>query len=120
MVKMNVVEGNRSSNPVGLQDGGHIYIKCSACRKPLVDIWITKPNLLDITTNKPFQWKAIAYCCYCGDHSFETTWYGGFVWGGFGENCKEDPDASFEKTAIDRVENQWEEVMHIYTKKVER
>lgn len=49
-------------NPI--EDGGHIIIVCSNCRKSLVDIWLTHQEMPVIST-------IIAHCGYCGDKSFE-------------------------------------------------
>lgn len=58
----------------GLKDGGHQIIKCSACDKPLMDVWITNPK-------ETFKWKVKANCPYCGDHSFEKEIQGRFAYG---------------------------------------
>jgi hypothetical protein len=83
-----------------LQDGGHVIIRCSGCNKPLVDIWRTRPNQIDPRTNKPFEWKFIAECCYCGDKSYLTTVLGGFHIGGYGINSA-DANEAYEKTSIE-------------------
>jgi len=44
-------------------DGEHIIIKCSRCNKPLVDIWVNRPNAPAIS-------KIVAQCPHCGDKSF--------------------------------------------------
>lgn len=59
----------------GLVDGRHIHLHCSSCRKPLADLWVTRPD-----AEKPgggtFQWKVRALCCYCGDSSFPAEFTG--------------------------------------------
>lgn len=52
--------------PQGLKDGGHVILKCSACDKPLIDLWVIKPDA-------PVQQVYQAKCCYCGDRSFQQT-----------------------------------------------
>jgi len=46
-----------------IEDGKHIFLECSACRKPLVDIWLTHPDMKTITTLS-------ANCPFCGDKSY--------------------------------------------------
>jgi DNA-directed RNA polymerase subunit RPC12/RpoP len=60
----------------GLSDGGQVILNCSACRKPLMTIWITRPNE---STKDTFQ----ATCPYCGDKSWKKTVKGGVHVGGF-------------------------------------
>lgn len=60
-----------------LIDGGHIYIKCSNCNKPLVDLLIVGPNAKK-PDGTPFVWNCIANCCYCSDKSFKTEVLGIF------------------------------------------
>jgi hypothetical protein len=52
-------------------DGGKHLLKCSACNKDLVEIWITKKEL-DV------RFKIRAECAYCGDYSFSVEVEGGF------------------------------------------
>jgi hypothetical protein len=71
---------------VGLQDGGHVILKCSACRKSLVDVWVTRPE-------DKFTWTFQATCGYCGDKSFEKEITGGFHVGGYCKKLnKDDPE----------------------------
>ena len=60
-----------SRDSIGLEDGGHVILKCSNCDAPLINLWITTPNL---ETEMPVQ----ADCPHCGDHSFKQTINGGF------------------------------------------
>lgn len=69
----------------GLQDGGHIYVKCSNCRAILMDIWRTRPHETE-------TWKVKATCPFCGDESFETPIQGGFHFGGYGKMINETED----------------------------
>lgn len=52
-------------------DGGKHILKCSACSKDLVEIWITKKEL-DV------RFKLRAKCAYCDDYSFSVEIEGGF------------------------------------------
>lgn len=52
--------------PQGLKDGGHVILKCSSCDKPLIDIWVVKP---EFSIEHIYQ----ALCCYCGDKSFQMN-----------------------------------------------
>jgi len=47
---------------------------CSACDKPLANIWVVKPNL-------PIKSFVRAECAYCGDHSFVLEVEGKFLSG---------------------------------------
>jgi hypothetical protein len=102
----------------GLSDGGHVIIRCSNCKKPLVDIWRTRPNEKDPRTGKPFEWKFIAGCCYCGDKSYIHTILGGFHIGGYGINTN-DANEAYEKTSIEPPEPMKgrEDVLFIKTSK---
>jgi hypothetical protein len=92
--------GGRIGNIVGLEDGGHIILSCMACRKKLVDIWITLPKAIDPKTHKVFHWRVQASCCYCGDKSFVREFDGKFHVGGYGENKPDDPEQDIARTAI--------------------
>lgn len=90
-----VVEDKERVN-VGLKDCGHIPLECSNCNKMLADIWVTY-------TNKDFQWKVKAKCCYCGDESFEKEVVGVFVVGCHAvphPDFPNDPDYQIMKTGI--------------------
>ena len=52
-------------------DGGTHILKCSACDKELVEIWITKKDL-DV------RFRLRAKCPYCDDYSFSVEVDGGF------------------------------------------
>ena len=54
-----------------LTDGEHIILECSNCKAPLVDIWVTQPDLI-------LKSKLRAECAHCGDKSFEKEVSGGF------------------------------------------
>lgn len=92
---------------VGLKDGGHTILRCSACDKPIADIWVVKPNAINPHTRKPFEWKCVATCCYCGDKSYPVTVKGRIAHGGYGEN-KADPEGGMDDanvfTVVYRVE----------------
>jgi predicted RNA-binding Zn-ribbon protein involved in translation (DUF1610 family) len=70
-----------------LEDGEHVIIQCSNCRKTLADVWITQPD---------FELKSeiVAHCPFCGDKSFKTTVQGAFHLG------------HTDKTTIDHVEQE--------------
>lgn len=96
---------NDERKAVGLVNGGHTILKCSNCGKGLIDIFHTQPDAIDPRTNKPFEWKAQAICCYCGDHSYVTDIKGKFYLGGYCEkpddengNSLTQPDGFDEKT----------------------
>lgn len=74
MNKKLILQESEASKPLGLKDGGHIIVKCSACNKPLMDCWITNAK-------EKFEWKVKATCPYCGDHSFEYFVKGRFAYG---------------------------------------
>ena len=52
-----------------LKDGGHVILECSNCNKPLVDIFIVKPDAKK-EDGSDFIWRCQAECCYCNDKSF--------------------------------------------------
>lgn len=54
----------------GFIDGGHKIIKCSGCNVPLVDVWVTQPNLKIKSVIK-------VKCPHCDDSSFKTSVDGG-------------------------------------------
>ena len=72
MVELQVNEVDSVYQPKGnIEDGGKNLLKCSACGKKLVEVWITRP--------KEQQKKTIqAHCDYCGDKSFTKEITGGF------------------------------------------
>ena len=60
-------------NKTKVQDGNKTIIKCSACNKDLIEIWVVRPIKMvsDIVVNCPF----------CGDKSFKTKIDGQFCLG---------------------------------------
>ncbi len=94
---------------VGLKDGGHTILECSACGKPIADIWSIKKDAINAVTKKPFEWKCVAVCCYCGDRSFPQTVQGRIAHGGYGVNIP-DPDGGADDahifTKVIRVETE--------------
>ena len=83
----------------GLEDGGHVIIDCSVCKKHLSDIWVTRPNEIDPKTGKVFEWNFRIECCYCGGLSYITTIQGGLHIGGYGE-FTDDENLAIEKTSL--------------------
>lgn len=89
---------------VGLKDGGHVILSCSACGEKLVDIWITKKDAKDPRTGKPFRWKGKAKCWKCGDESFPVEWEGKFAVGSYGVDIVDpDPDAMNDSRVTSKV-----------------
>ena len=78
-------------------DGGKHLLKCSACDKDLVEIWITKKEL-DV------KFRLRAECAYCGDHSFSVEVAGGFHLG-ITDDCLLDEYVSEEVDSrdLDRI-----------------
>ena len=54
-----------------LDDGEHIILKCSSCRAPLVDIWLTQPEIT-------LKSKVRANCPHCDGECKEREVSGGF------------------------------------------
>ena len=110
MGKTEVRMGNFKDIPpkAGLKDGGHVILACSACGKPLVDIWIIKADAINPNTGKVLEWKMVALCCYCGDRSFQETVHGRYALGCIGKDIpSEEPDGSDDsklETSINRIE----------------
>jgi len=109
-MKPTVKIGNFNDIPdkVGLKDGGHVILSCSACGEPLVDVWITKADAVNPQTRQPFKWKVKAKCCYCGDASFVQEVVGRIAVGPAGKDV-ENPDPqgmndSLMKHSIVRIE----------------
>lgn len=65
-----------SNKPVfkGIKDGEKFFIECSACCAPLMEIWVTQPNVPIVNFLK-------VNCAHCGDSSFEVQIYGKFHFG---------------------------------------
>ena len=98
------IQGPREATaPIGLKDGGHVILACSACQKPLVDIHVTRPDKKKPGTDEVFEWRLRAKCCYCDDYSFISVVCGLFHHGGWGvpnpENL-DDPDDNIVLTSI--------------------
>ena len=74
-----------------LKDGGHVILECSNCNKPLVDLFIVKPNEKR-EDGTDFIWKCQAGCCYCNDKSFITEVKGIFRPGGIIKVSDENED----------------------------
>lgn len=101
----------RSSVPAPtdkLVDGEHVYLECSACNKPLVDIYITRPDAVSVD-GKPFIWKVRAKCCYgCmknkkeAEMSFTKEIRGMFHHGGI---TKPNPNDAEDATIITSISN---------------
>jgi hypothetical protein len=87
------VQNFELKEPVGLQDGGHVIIRCSCCDAQLVDIWIQMPQTKQ-------KWRGRATCPYCGDKSYITEWNGGFAPAGINLPNPNDPENDIPKTAI--------------------
>lgn len=58
----------------GLEDGGHVVVRCSNCNVPLLDIWVTRPQ-------EEYEWNVMANCGHCGDHSWPVSFKGGWHYG---------------------------------------
>lgn len=87
----------------GLEDGGKVILECSNCGKPLVKVWITRPNEI-LADGRPKRSKMQAQCCYCNDHSNTQVVVGGFHPGGYGEENELDPDSDLAETAITDID----------------
>lgn len=79
--KISLSEQNDYS-PSGVKFGGEKLLKCSACDKPLMKIVITRPEEKDPITKQVIEWRLMALCPYCGDHSFEEVIKGGWTYSG--------------------------------------
>jgi hypothetical protein len=82
---------------VSVVDGKHTILTCSNCRKPLADIWVTRPD-------PDFRWKVKAACCFCGDSSFEREVVGRFHYSGYGLPNEDDEEDSRMATVVTRPE----------------
>lgn len=87
--------------PIGIEDGEHIYLDCSACRAILVDVHFTQPNAIDPATNKPFEWTFKANCPFCGDKAYPKKGYGVFHIGGYGLQKPDDESEDIPSTSIE-------------------
>lgn len=90
----------REVEPRGLEDGGHVIVRCSNCNAGLLDIWRTLPHAVNPRTGKVFQWKVRANCPFCGDRSFVTEVEGVFHVGGYGEVKHDNEDDDIPSTVI--------------------
>ena len=101
--------------PIGLQDGGHVILRCSACNAQLLDVWIQMPQ----TGQK---WRGRALCPYCGDKSYIQEWSGGFAPGGIAIPNPDDPENDWEKTRLvdfsDEKDAEGNDVIVFHVKKV--
>lgn len=82
----------------GLVDGGHTIFKCSNCERGLIDIFHTQPHAIDPLTDKPFEWRIQALCCFCGDKSYIKKVYGKFHLAGYGKIKPDDPTQDIPET----------------------
>lgn len=80
-----------------IKDGGHKIIKCSGCNKPLIDVWITRPDF-------DFQAKIRAKCCYCSDSSYLTDIKGIFHIGGISKLLDEETLDDIGITSIESID----------------
>ncbi len=92
----------------GLEDGGHVLLRCSNCDAILMDIWRTRPH-------EPDTWKVKATCPFCGDCSFVQEIQGGFHIGGYGE-VKEDGSDDFPSTVIEEFTCEGDTFIYIIRK----
>lgn len=83
----------------GLEDGGHVYIRCSNCEAFLMDLWRTMPRAGE--DDKPMKWKLRASCPWCGDKSYVTEVEGVFHRGGYGKVKEDDPNDTWPSTVVD-------------------
>lgn len=86
---------------IGLKDGGRVTLSCSACRNPLMTIWITRPD--EKIDGKIVEWKVVAKCCYCKDSSYERVIKGGFHHSGFGLVNKHDSEMDTPVTVVEDI-----------------
>jgi hypothetical protein len=116
-MSIEITKISKVREPKGLEDGGHVIIKCSSCKRPLVDIWCTRPDRIDPRTNQPFLWKFVAHCCYCGGKSYPTEVKGGLHIGGYGINQYDGKELinAQEKTSIISQEDGEDNVIFIKT-----
>lgn len=66
-----IAEVEKARPHMGLVDAGHTLLSCFACETPLVDIWLTKPDI-------PITLDIVAHCGVCGDKSGRVSVKGGF------------------------------------------
>ncbi len=56
----------KASQELDEDNTNKIIIVCSNCNKPLVEIWVIRPNA-------PIKSEIVAKCCHCGDKSFKMS-----------------------------------------------
>lgn len=84
----------------GLEDGGHVIVRCSNCNAALLDVWKTMPNAVNKRTGQPFHWQLRANCPFCEDRSFVVEVDGIFHVGGYGEVKPDNEDDDIPSTVI--------------------
>lgn len=57
-----------------IEDGKHEIIRCSACDKDLIEIWIVRPDA-------PLKTEMVVDCPFCGDKSFQKIIRGQYCLG---------------------------------------
>jgi hypothetical protein len=87
--------------PVGLVDGGHVYLACADCQALLVDVFITNPQAIDPSTGEPFAWRLKALCPFCGEQSYVAEVRGTFYRGGIEIPKPDDPTDGTPVTTVD-------------------
>lgn len=100
----------REITPIGLKDCGHTILKCSACAKPLVDIWLIKPD----ATKEP--WRIRALCCYCGDKSFIHEVHGMYNYAGIHKPHPTEEDEVIPVTDLINIRTDKNDVIEIEVK----
>lgn len=92
-----------------MEDGGHIYLECSNCRKKLADLWITNPEF-------DAKWNVRANCPFCGDHSYNKEIHGMFAAAGYFINDSEGEDLSvYCSTNLENIEMKEDEGVVVIT-----
>lgn len=101
---------NLESRPIpnaDIVDGDHIIVRCSNCRKPLCDAWITQPKL-KLKTN------LTASCDYCGGASSTVKVEGKFQLAGTDDSGMADIKHDF----VDNDDKNFiYQKMHVITKR---
>jgi DNA-directed RNA polymerase subunit RPC12/RpoP len=90
-----VCKNFEESQPIGLEDGGHIFLTCSNCKSKLVDIWVTSPQI-------KAKFKYQANCPFCGDKSYIKEVEGGICYAGIYKQIDEDNDKPI--TLVESIE----------------
>jgi hypothetical protein len=95
------VGGPRGAELDGVEDGGHVVLRCSNCGAGLLDVFVTSPR------EGGLVWKMRANCPFCEEAglscggSYVTEVLGGFHVGGYAR-VKED-DASDDRPSTNHV-----------------